>query len=300
MCSFHLAEIAFARQRYSDAFSLIRTAVENLESLEFGRFDAVYKLCNHIFQHLSLNKRPRLGLLRAFTGRCTKETKAKFKTFAKEASARLDTGDPKIDERLLDLDGDKGLGLSLIIRPLDGVISLLSKFQEELKHISGDQHFYGPKEFHVAVMTLLAATQPTDITKHPIARYADVLREIVRHHQPFRIQLCGVTATLDCILFNGYYMDGTLDAIRSEIRDRVEELCLSGEIESRYRNDSAHMTVMRFRTRQCVRELAQMVRKYEEVDFGMLPVLEIELVLNDWFMSAEKVKILETFKLQGS
>jgi hypothetical protein len=69
-------------------------------------------------------------------------------------------------------------------------------------------------------------------------------------------------------------------------------------LDQRYRISTAHVTVMRFQTQP--RDLQQLVHtlaSYREYDFGRTAFQTLQLVKNDWYMSADKVEVLEEYSL---
>ena len=61
---------------------------------------------------------------------------------------------------------------------------------------------------------------------------------------------------------------------------------------------SAHTTLLRFATPFHAPEVfAHTLAAYRHTNFGSSLITSFDLVINDWYMSAEKVRIVDTYQL---
>ncbi len=76
---------------------------------------------------------------------------------------------------------------------------------------------------------------------------------------------------------------------------------LAEALDRRYRIVTAHSTILRFaRQPQNLPELVQFLQAARARDFGTFEIDHVDFVLNDWFMSHDKVVVLARYPLGGS
>jgi len=89
-----------------------------------------------------------------------------------------------------------------------------------------------------------------------------------------------------------------LNEIRNDLRAVFKNTNLQQSIDKRYAIQTAHSTIIRFRSELENREaLINLVQKYRDYDFGTFDVENIELVYNDWYQREKHVRKLHTFSL---
>ncbi|MBN1569937.1 MAG: TIR domain-containing protein [Acidobacteria bacterium] len=292
-----LAEISSRKGRHARSASLSRLALNMLERIGYAHVENLIQLHNRSIRSLGMKSRRRIARLDAYDGNCTNATKVKFDEIRQKARPHLQENDPEIDPNLLDLTNDTRRGISLVIRPSEDVKSLLGEVQARLRKIAPSQHHYLPGDLHTTVLSLITAKEEFHLDYKFVTCCIESLSVTFQNQQPFRIHYHGLSSTRDCILVNGYYRDGTLDQIREEARKQAIIQGLTDKMEQRLWNESAHLTCVRFCCRDHALELSQEVDKCRELELGISPVTEIQLVLNDWYMSIDKVHVLHTFHL---
>ena len=129
-------------------------------------------------------------------------------------------------------------------------------------------------------------------------RCVEVLKTVLSDCQPFRLNFVGLTATREGILANGFFRDGSLDEIRRKLTEAAPEMGI-GWSDDPYPRTSAHITVMRFKDERDVRMLVPPLEALSNVQIGVEPVEDVELVFNDWYMTGEKVRLIERFSLHS-
>jgi hypothetical protein len=86
--------------------------------------------------------------------------------------------------------------------------------------------------------------------------------------------------------------------MRNNLREKFKIGTLYNSIDSRYKIETAHCTVLRF-----IKELINMkvfidfLKENRDKYFGNTLVSEIELVYTDWYHKEENVRELHKFKL---
>jgi 2'-5' RNA ligase len=108
----------------------------------------------------------------------------------------------------------------------------------------------------------------------------------------------GITATKSSIMVQGFPQDGQLERLRNKLREALQSKNLGEGLDERYRITNAHTTIMRFRTQpQDLGRLMRVLGSYREHNFGQLTIQTVQLVKNDWYMSADKVEVLADYRL---
>ncbi len=213
-----------------------------------------------------------------------------------EAQELFAAGRVKTDPYLLDRSNDPRRGLSLIIRPTPDMIARLSVVIDELNAIIPGQHVYRPDELHVTLLALINASADFDLDAVPLDRYRAVLGERFAQEQPFTICFSGVTASPDTVLVCG--QSDALNGLRDRLRDDLTRAELGETLDRRYRIVTAHSTVLRFQSQpDHLPELMRYLAAQRTRDLGAFEVARVAFTCNDWYMSHDVVRVLETFDL---
>ena len=144
---------------------------------------------------------------------------------------------------------DRRRGLTLIARPSPHVRRRVAAFLDQLREIEPDQHYYAPSELHVTVLSLFTATVDHEPLLAQTERYVSAVDSVLREVAPIRIGFTGVTATAGAIMIQGFFDDDTLNDVRDSLRHQLRAHALSEGVDGRYRLETAHATVARFRAR---------------------------------------------------
>ena len=176
------------------------------------------------------------------------------------------------------------------------MIARLGAVVDELKAIVPGQHVYRPDELHVTLLSLISAAADFDLDAVPLDDYRAVLGELFAQVPPFTIRFTGVTASPDTVFVCG--QSDTLNALRDRLRDDLTRAGLGETLDRRYRIVTSHSTVLRFQSQpdhlpELVRYLA--ARRAHEV--GAFGVEMVEFTFNDWYMSHDVVRVLDTYRL---
>jgi 2'-5' RNA ligase len=207
-------------------------------------------------------------------------------------------GRVQLDPYLVARHRDHRLGLTVIARPTQQVIDQFSALLRELAQIEPHQYFYQPSEFHVTILSLFTATENFEPYFAKIPAYLTTLQPVLSAAERFTVRFRGITATKSSIMVQGFPQDEQLECLRNKIREALQSKNLGEELDERYRITTAHTTIMRFRTQpQDLRHLVRVLGSYREHNFGQLTFQTVQLVKNDWYMSADKVEVLADYPL---
>jgi len=193
---------------------------------------------------------------------------------------------------------DRRRGLTLIIRPPLNVRQCVAAFIDSLRVLEPEQHYYIPTELHLTVLSLFTATdQPEPFLarrKNYVAAVAAALRGIA----PFPVEFVGVTASSSAIMIQGFAEGDALNTLRNILRHQLQVHDLGHELDGRYRLETAHVTIARFRSRlRDGTRLAVALQGARTQAFGATCVRSVSLVENDWYMSKGVTETLKRFRL---
>ncbi len=217
----------------------------------------------------------------------------------REAAARLTTGQPHLDPYLRPRQADPRRGISLIARPGPEVSARFNRLLDELKASEPEQYFYRPAEFHVTVLTLISASAQFERQRVPLAAYQAIFADLFRQFRPFQVEFRGVTASPGAVMAQRYIETDDLNQIRMAVRQALQATGLAAGLDTRYRIVTAHVTLMRFAAPlgDTARFLSRLNAARQEV-FGATEINQLEFVLNDWYMSQDKVRLLAAYPLE--
>jgi 2'-5' RNA ligase len=226
------------------------------------------------------------------------ETRQIYERLWLEAALAFEAGRPRIDSQLPHKTGDPRRGITLLLRPNQAVQNSINTFLGELREVAPGQYFYRPEEFHVTVLAIVPASELwQDKIRHLDACRA-VLGKALREHREFSIEFQGATATAEAVMIQGFPGDQTLLQIRNHLRKEFRDSPLSQELDRRYRIHAAHLTVLRFcHPETDWKRLGRLLEANRRTAFGETRVQSLQLVLTDWYASAERVEVLEEYRL---
>jgi 2'-5' RNA ligase len=213
-----------------------------------------------------------------------------------EAQEHFAAGRVKTDPHLLDRAQDRRRGISLIIRPTPDMIARLGAVIDELNAIVPGQHVYRPDELHVTLLSLISASADFDLDAVPLDDYRAVLGDLFAPVQPFAIRFVGVTASPDTVFVCG--QSDALNALRDRLRGDLTRAGLGETLDRRYRIVTAHSTVLRFQSQpDHLPELARYLIAQRTREIGAFAAETVAFTFNDWYMSHDVVRVLETYPL---
>jgi 2'-5' RNA ligase len=213
-----------------------------------------------------------------------------------EAQEHFAAGRVKTDPHLLDRTQDARRGISLIIRPAPDMIARLGAVIDELNAIVPGQHVYRPDELHITLLSLISAAAGFKLDAVPLDRYRAVLGDLFAQVRPFTIRFTGVTASPDTVFVCG--QSDALNALRDRLRDDLTRAGLGETLDRRYRIVTAHSTVLRFQAQpDHLPELVRYLTAQRARAIGAFAAGTVDFTFNDWYMSHDVVRVLETYRI---
>lgn len=215
-----------------------------------------------------------------------------------EAVFAFERGEQKIDRHLPDKTGDLRCGVTLLLRPSAIVRDAVTDFMSRLARICPGQYFYKPQELHVTALSIISGTELWQREMDRFQKCRPIIGEVLKAQRPFKMKFHGVTASPDSILIQGFPLDDGLAAIRIALREAFARAGFADMLDRRYKVTAAHITIMRF-CRPCadMKRLLAFLKEIRQTNFGECEIGKLQLILGDWYGSADRVRMLEEYQL---
>jgi len=215
-----------------------------------------------------------------------------------EAALALAGGRPTIDPHLPDKTRDPRRGLTLMLRPEPAVQRSIAKFVDELAIVAPGQYFYRPEELHVTVLSIVPGSELWRDKIGPLPTYQSLVSKVLKAHREFSIGFQGLTASASAVMVQGFPVGDTLAQIRDDLREELKKNHVADELARKYKIQTAHLTIMRFcRPDTDWQRLKSLLEANRTISFGESRVRRMQLVLTDWYASAERVQVLAEYSL---
>jgi 2'-5' RNA ligase len=216
--------------------------------------------------------------------------------YIKSSKAILE-GNYKIDNQINDA-SDSRFGITLLIRPNDGIKAQIQSFLNELREIDSKQYYYPDSDIHITVMSIISCYEGFSLDKIRNEEYIEIIQKSFLDVDKIKINFKGVTASPSAIMIQGFPTDESLNNLRDKLRENFKKSTLEQSIDSRYAIATAHSTALRFQKKlENPDTLMAVVEKFRDFDFGEFTVDKLELVYNDWYQRKSNTIDLADFYL---
>jgi 2'-5' RNA ligase len=169
-------------------------------------------------------------------------------------------------------------------------------FLRELRRLEPAQYYYTTAEFHLTVLSLFTATLDSAQFFDEKDRYILAVDAALKRTSPIRIAFKGVTASPDAVMIQGFFETDQLNVLRDCLRAQLRVRGLEKGIDKRYKLQTAHMTVVRFRDPlRHAERFAESLEQARHRPFGVTIVRSFILVENDWYMSRRTTVSLKRY-----
>jgi len=195
---------------------------------------------------------------------------------------------------------DPRRGMTLIARPDPALADRFSSVQDRLAGACPHQYRQPGTDLHVTILSLFTVT--ADHAPHLARRsdYAAAVLEAVDGLPAFDIDFDGITISRGAVLAQGFPRDGTLERLRTRLREALSARGLDGMLDQRYRLVTAHSTLLRFMAPPAdPAGFAAALQALRATPLGTMHVASLQLVVNDWYMSSAAVETVDTLALRG-
>ncbi|HXD00503.1 MAG TPA: 2'-5' RNA ligase family protein [Verrucomicrobiae bacterium] len=193
---------------------------------------------------------------------------------------------------------DRRRGLTLIARPSAGVREKVAAFLRELRRLEPDQYYYARADLHLTILSLFNATTAHKRFLAHTEKYLAAVNSALQKAGPMRIEFAGVTASPGAIMIQGFPDTEALNDLRDKLRQQLHIRGLTQGLDVRYRLETAHMTVARFRAPlRDSKHFAAVLACSRRRPFGSMTIKSLSLVTNDWYMTHQTLETLSRYRL---
>lgn len=218
----------------------------------------------------------------------------------RDATAGFARREQQLDPYLDDKSKDARRGVTLLLRPSPTIQKSVTEFLDAVKQICPHQYFYRPEELHVTVMSIISGNVNWQKEMDRLSACQPIIREALGRQPTFGLHFKGITASPGSIMIQGFPEDQTLSHIRDELREAFTKEGLGDLLDRRYKIQTAHITVVRFRKPGMDwKQLEPVLKKYREHDFGVMKVDTLQLIWGDWYASADVARTLQEYHLSA-
>jgi 2'-5' RNA ligase len=214
------------------------------------------------------------------------------------AIKKIRAGKVEMDPILAARVSDRRRGLALMVRPSRDTHRRVMKFLRELRRLEPDQHYYMPSELHLTILSPFTTTLNHRPFFARLKKYVSAVDAALHRARPMRIEFRGITASPGAILIQGFFADSALNDLRDELRRELRARGLTAGLDTRYRLETAHLTVARFRAPlRDPKKFAAALARARKRSFGSTTIRHPSLVKTDWYMSHQTAETVKRYRL---
>lgn len=214
----------------------------------------------------------------------------------KKSHQQLSQGTHHVDP-YLNTKEDPRKGITLLARPEASVIAKIQELQNHLRELEPDQYYYPATDLHLTVLSIVSCYKDFVPNKFDASEYIEIIQSCLSNS--IEVELRGITASSSGVLVQGFPDTKELNRLRDRLRSSFRSSPLENTIDSRYKINTAHLTVMRFRKPMTnPQTFLSLLDTWRGTSFGKMTLAKLYLVANDWYQTVEKVQDLHTFTLR--
>jgi len=173
-------------------------------------------------------------------------------------------------------------------------------FLRELRHLEPNQYYYTASEFHLTVLSLFTATVNHAPFFAQTEHYISAVDSALRKVGPIWIEFKGITASPGTVMIQGFFANDALNDLRDVLRNQLQICQLAEGLDRRYRLETGHMTVARFRAPLCdSKRFATALEQARQRPFGTMSIGSLSLVKNDWYMTHQALETVKRYHLSA-
>lgn len=225
------------------------------------------------------------------------DLQAHYDAMRATAQRQLAQGQADLD-LLLDSPLDDRRGLTLLTRPPAAITANIANIIADFQRAEPAQYYYPTPDIHLTILSIISCYRGFTLALIDPQAYREGVGAILSRTRPFTIRFAGFTASAGGIMVQGFPEGDGLQKLRDELRQFFQASGLQQSIDQRYSIQTAHSTVIRFRSPLLNpgAVLAKLAR-YQHRALGTCTVDALELVYNDWYQRTENTVLLAKYRL---
>lgn len=190
-------------------------------------------------------------------------------------------------------------GLTLIARPSQALRARFDAVLDRLASSEPQQYRYPASDMHTTILSLFTVTENPAPQLLRLTDYRAAVSAALEGIEAIEINFDGITISRGAVLARGFPCGPALETLRERLRVQLHDRGLHASLDQRYRLVTAHTTLFRFvAPLQGAQSFAALLASVRDEPLGFMRVDEVELVINDWYMSTNSVEHLAIFRLR--
>jgi 2'-5' RNA ligase len=222
-----------------------------------------------------------------------------YDTMWDRAFGAVTRGDIDCDTRLA-AGRDLRRGLTLIARPGPALQARFAFILDRLALSEPQQYRYPATDMHVTILPLFTAVENPVLELARLSDYIASVHAALDGIKAFDIKFSGLTMSRSAVLAQGFPCGPALETLRQRLRTQLRDAGLDASLDQRYRLITAHSTLFRFvAPLHRPQHFAAQLGRLRHEPLGCMHVNEVELVVNDWYMSRSSLDCIATVPLNA-
>jgi len=214
-----------------------------------------------------------------------------YKSLYKKNIQYIKSNNITIDNNLLNLNNDRRLGLSIILRPGYEFKPFYNSLLSDFKNIDPEQYYYPFEDLHITVFEFIPAYTDFQIDDFELNKYISIFKNIFKDEMPFIIDFSGIVFVKTAGIIKGYDKNRLFN-IREKIRINLKKNNI--KVKERYKSKTAHMTFCRFINNISNLDLfIQFIEKTQDYIFKREIINSIDMVIHDWYNISRKCRLIK-------
>ncbi|MEO9805089.1 MAG: mutarotase [Reichenbachiella sp.] len=202
-------------------------------------------------------------------------------------------------DAFIDSLNDARRGITLLARPTGEIETKINNFKNNLKEADPDQYYYPSEDLHLTILSIISCYSGFRLESINSIEYSEVIERCLAN--PIEVQFHGMTASPSAVMVQGFPERDDLNLLRDKLREEFNDSVLESSIDSRYKINTAHFTIARFRKPiKNIDKFIETLSSFRDYSFGKMTINKLDLVYNDWYQRERSVKELDTFTLGKS
>lgn len=182
-------------------------------------------------------------------------------------------------------------GLTLIMRPSPALQTRFDSVLNRLACSEPQQYRYPAADMHMTILSLFTVTENPAPQLLRLTDYRAAVSAALEGIEGFDIDFAGITMSRGAVLAQGFPRGLALETLRERLRVQLRDKGLDASLDQRYRLLTAHTTLFRFVAPfQDAKRFTALLASMRDEPLGHMRVSEVELVINDWYMSSNSVE----------
>ncbi|MEW7848857.1 2'-5' RNA ligase family protein [Massilia aurea] len=192
-------------------------------------------------------------------------------------------------------------GLTLIARPSQALRARFDAVLDRLASAEPQQYRQPADDMHITILSLFTVTDHPAPHLHRLADYRAAVSAALDGIEAIDIDFAGVSMSRSAVIAQGFPRDSGLETLRERLRSELRAKGLHASLDQRYRLITAHATLFRFvAPLQNARAFAALLADMRDEPLGATCVDNVELVINDWYMSSDSIERVTIIPLRTS